>query len=175
MLDLAKNIIAKKVMAKYLEPVEDFIEKEMDKKSGKLDEESIVEIANKLQSASTDGINTVTAILDKLKDAGVDLSDNSSSSASSSIKGIPEHTGDILASYIHAIRADVSVIRQLEGLYLPKFDVTILAQLEQQKAIAENTRITADAASSIRDSVITVVEILRASQTQARPLSVKVN
>lgn len=175
MRDLAKNIIAKKVMAKYLEPVEDFIEKEMDKKSGKLDEESIVEIANKLQSASTDGINTVTAILDKLKDAGVDLSDNSSSSASSSIKGITENTGDILASYINAIRADVSVIRQLEGLYLPKFDVTILAQLEQQKAIAENTRITADAASSIRDSVITVVEILHASQTQARPLSVKVN
>ena len=175
MRGLAKNIIAKKVMAKYLEPVEDFIEKEMDKNSGKLDEESIVEIANKLQSASTDGINTVTAILEKLKDAGVDLSDNSSSSASSSIKGITENTADILASYVNAIRADVSVIRQLEGLYLPKFDVTILAQLEQQKAIAENTRVTAEAASSIRDSVITVVKILHASQTQARPLSVKVN
>ena len=175
MRDLAKNIIAKKVMAKYLEPVEDFIEKEMDRKSGKLDEDSIIEIAKKLQSASTDGINTVTAILEKLKDAGVDLSDNSSSSASSSIKGITENTADILASYVNAIRADVSVIRQLEGLYLPKFDVTILAQLEQQKAIAENTRATAEAASSIRDSVITVVEILHASQTQARPLSVKVN
>lgn len=175
MRDLAKNIIAKKVMAKYLEPVEDFIEKEMDKKSGKLDEESIVEIANKLQSASEDGINTITAILDNMKNTGLDLSDNGSSSASSSIKGITENTGDILASYVNAIRADVSVIRQLEGLYLPKFDVTILAQLEQQKAIAENTRATAEAASSIRDSVITVVEILHASQTQARPLSVKVN
>ena len=42
-----------------------------------------------------------------------------SSSLGGSIKGITEQTGDLLASYINAIRADVSVIRQSMGNIAP--------------------------------------------------------
>jgi hypothetical protein len=51
------------------------------------------------------------------KITGVDLSseDSSSSSASNTIKGITEQTADLLASYVNAIRSDVSVIRELDS------------------------------------------------------------
>lgn len=41
--------------------------------------------------------------------------ESSSSSMSNTIKGITEQTADLLASYVNAIRADVSVIRQLDS------------------------------------------------------------
>jgi hypothetical protein len=51
------------------------------------------------------------------KITGVDLSseDSSSSSASNTIKGITEQTADLISSYLNSIRADVSVIREMEG------------------------------------------------------------
>jgi hypothetical protein len=51
------------------------------------------------------------------KITGIDFAndDDSSSSMSNTIKGITEQTADLLASYVNAIRADVSVIRELDG------------------------------------------------------------
>jgi hypothetical protein len=42
-------------------------------------------------------------------------SDSSSSSMSNTIKGITEQTADLISSYLNSIRADVSVIREMEG------------------------------------------------------------
>lgn len=52
---------------------------------------------------------------------GIDLSSDSSKSTGSSIKGVTESTADILASYLNAVRADVSVDRNMIAQYYPMF------------------------------------------------------
>lgn len=99
---------------------------------------------------------------DMLKDL-YGWSDSGSSSASSSIKGISEQTADLLASYLNAIRADVSVIRQMEGIYLPKFNATIEAQLQQLDSIAQNTSRNAVAAESIQSAVSEMRDLLNST------------
>lgn len=162
MRTLATNIISQKIMEKALQPVEDYIEKEMDVKSGKLDEEDIIGIANMLSTIGDSTIPSIVDLMEKLKDNGWDLSDTGDSSMSGSIKSITENTADLLAAYLNAIRADVSVIRQLDSIYLPKLDITATAQLQQQIQIAQNTLRNAQAAEQIQASVIEVVTILNA-------------
>lgn len=72
-------------------------------------------------------------------------------SASSSIKSITEGTADLLASYINAIRADVSVNRAMIATYYPQFldaisqnNVIANAQLEQMRAVVQNTKRNAE-------------------------------
>lgn len=101
-------------------------------------------------------------------------SDSGSSSMSSSAVGITEQTADYLASYINAIRADVSVIRQLEGVYFAKFDVTTLAQLEQLTMISENTLRNADAAVAIQTAVYEIKDMINKSQSGIKPIYVNV-
>lgn len=162
MRTLATNIISQKIMEKALQPVEDYIEKEMDVKSGKLDEEDIIGIANMLSTIGDSTIPSIVDLMEKLKDNGWDLSDTGDSSMSGSIKSITENTADLLAAYLNAIRADVSVIRQFDSIYLPKLDITATAQLQQQIQIAQNTLRNAQAAEQIQASVIEVVTILNA-------------
>lgn len=50
-------------------------------------------------------------IFNALKAKGLDLSQNGSSSIGNSIKSVTEETANILASYLNAIRLDVSVDR----------------------------------------------------------------
>ena len=100
--------------------------------------------------------------------------DSGSSSMSSSAVGITEQTADYLASYINAIRADVSVIRQLEGVYFEKFDVTTLAQLEQLTMISENTLRNADAAVAIQMAVFEIKDMINKSQSGIKPIYVNV-
>ena len=101
-------------------------------------------------------------------------SDNSSSSSSSSIKGITESTADVLSSYINAIRADVSVLRQMQGVYLPKIDVTTQAQLQQLTMISENTLRNADAAVAIQASVSDMRDMMNRAQNNTKPFYVYV-
>lgn len=100
-------------------------------------------------------------------------SDSNSSSMSSSIKSMSEQTGDLLAAYLNAIRADVSVIRQLSTVYLPKIDITTEAQLQQLNMIAANTLRNADAAERIEVAVTDLRDNFNRAQNQAKPLYVK--
>lgn len=110
---------------------------------------------------------------DMLKDL-YGWSDRNSSSMSSSIQGMTEQTGDLLAAYLNAIRADVSVIRQMDGIYLPKLDITATAQLQQLNMITENTRRNAEAAERINVSVNDVRELLTRVSTGAKEFKVSV-
>ena len=78
-------------------------------------------------------------------------------------KSVGEQTADILASYVSAIRADVSVIGQLQGIYLPKFNATIEAQLQQLDSIAQNTSRNAVAAESIQSAVSEMRDLLNST------------
>ena len=73
-------------------------------------------------------------------------SNGGNSSMSNGIKSITEGTADLIASYINAIRADVSVNRTMIAMYYPQFlgalsqnNTIANAQLEQMKAIVNNT------------------------------------
>lgn len=110
---------------------------------------------------------------DMLSDA-YGWSDDSSSSTSSSIKGMTEQTADLLASYLNAIRADVSVIRQLTIPDLDSIDMTAKAQLQQLNQIASNTALNAEIAGRMETAVSNMNGILESVKNGTRTLSVKV-
>lgn len=117
-----------------------------------------------------------TVLAEAFKIEGYDIvngAKGSSSSTGSSIKSVSETTADLLASYINAIRADVSVDRSMIALYYPQFlnamsqnNTIANAQLEQLRMVVQNTNRNAEAAEMI-------YEILHSSQTGARRLEVK--
>lgn len=81
-------------------------------------------------------------------------SDNSSSSSRNSVKGITEEAGDLIASYLNAIRLDCSVMRAEQAKYYPEMSEIAKSQLTQLNAIARNTLRNADAAERI-ESIFT--------------------
>ena len=81
-------------------------------------------------------------------------SDNSSSSSRNSVKGITEEAGDLIASYLNAIRLDCSVMRAEQAKYYPEMSEIAKSQLSQLNAIARNTLRNADAAERI-ESIFT--------------------
>lgn len=94
----------------------------------------------------------------------------SSSSTSSSIKGLTEETGSLLASYINAIRADVSMSRdmlqQVVEVAFPQMNVLAEQQLKQLNAIVQqaklieaNTRSNAEAAKNIQSALNSVLTL----------------
>lgn len=111
MKDLTKNILSQKIMEIALQPALDELEKALQSK-GRLDETEIPEITDMLIKAGDDAVGNITDLLDALKEQGIDLSENGTLSVSNSIKSITEDTADLLASYIQAIRLDVSVNRE---------------------------------------------------------------
>ena len=160
MKDLTTNILAKKVMERAFDSlgIDDIIAGMMDAKSGKLDETMIPKLAESLGKVGTITVDTITGVLDSLESQGYiekDGSGSSKSGASNTIKGVTEETADLLASYINAIRADVSVNRMTltEILYAVQgqsdMPVIARAQLQQLEQVAQNTQRNADAAEMI--------------------------
>lgn len=96
-----------------------------------------------------------------------------SSSMTSSIQGMTEQTGDLLAAYLNAIGADVSVLRQLDGVYWPKIDITTQAQLQQLNMITENTLRNAEAAERIDVAVTDLRDMLSRAQSNTKPIYVR--
>ena len=106
------------------------------------------------------------------------LLNNGSSSTSSSIKGITEQTADILASYLNAIRADVSVIRQLQGgkatEYMDSMSLMAQSQVQYQSQIAANTLRNAEAAEKIVASNDEILYLFKAVTNDTKMISTKV-
>ena len=109
----------------------------MQENNGKLKTTDIAEIGKELDTALGNSVDNVTGLLDELKKKGWDLSENGSLSVSNSIKGVTEETADLLASYINAIRLDVSVNRaNIEQMVeavkkIPNLTVIAQSQLTQ--------------------------------------------
>ena len=160
--DLGVKMITERFVMKALTPIMDEFLDQYDKDNGVLTEQGLAIIAKMYETgeemsqqanAFMDGINEVA------KQYGADLKDTSSSSSvGSSIKGITENTADLLASYINAIRADVSVDRNMIATYYPQFltvitQVSVLSQTQVtlQQQIAANTLRNANAADKIYD------------------------
>ena len=111
MNSLTKNILSQKILEVALKPTLDNLENKLKANGGKLEAEDVLSITDSLIDAEGNAIDSIVSILDSLKEKGLDLSENGSLSTSNTIKGITEETADLLASYINAIRLDVSVNR----------------------------------------------------------------
>jgi len=72
-------------------------------------------------NAANDFLSGVNGMMKQMGFSNGLLGDDSSKSVSSGIKGIQEQTADLLASYINAIRQDVSVIRMQEDTLYKEF------------------------------------------------------
>lgn len=76
------------------------------------------------------------------------LLNSNSATMSSSIKGITEQTADLLAAYLNAIRADVSVIRQVQSLFYqnawPDYIKQVAGGISYLQSIDGNTRAIRD-------------------------------
>ena len=107
----------------------------------------------------------VTAIRDLLKDKYGWTDEDSSSSVGGSIKGITEQTADLGLSYLNACRADLSVVRNLQGQYFPIYYQALtsgnasLSSLVQRaneiaksnEAIERNTRTTSELLNGLKN------------------------
>ena len=146
--EVTKNIVSQKIMEKALEKPLEWLTGILDEK-GKLDETDMNDFADKLYQVGENVVPQLTGIFDALKEKGLDLRENGSSSLTNSIKDITEETGDLFASYLNAIRLDVSVIREMQGKFLPEMSEISKSQLTQLNLIARNTLRNADAAERI--------------------------
>lgn len=135
--DLTKNILSQKIMEKALEGPLEALTTTI-KQKGRLEPEDVLNVANELYKQTNDAVYNITAILESLKDKGLGLSATGDGSVTNGIKNITEETADILASYVNAIRLDVSVNRaqvkdigELLKMRLPEMGQIQKAQLEQ--------------------------------------------
>ena len=160
--EMIKEVGTKIIAQKYLEPLleknmEEFM-KYFEANDGRMDERGL-EILAKMYDDADQAARVTSVFLDGLETIanrhGESIKDDSGSSASSSIKNITESTADLLASYINAIRADVSVNRATLMQLLTvvqgqsKMPIIARAQLEQLEQIARNTNKNANFAESI--------------------------
>lgn len=108
---------------------------------------------------------------------GNTLMNSDSANMSSSIKGMTEQTADLLASYLNAIRADVSVIRQLYGTkaiaYMDSMSVMARSQVQYQSQIAQNTLRNAEAAETIVQTQNNIIYILNAVVNDTKQFNVR--
>ena len=178
--DLTKNILVKKVIETALKPMEEIIESEMLRTKGQLDENSIAAIAARMAQIGQTLPTAVNALLDAAEQGlpeGYTLkSDDSSSSSSKSLgKAITEQETSLWSSYLNAIRADVAVIRSLEGIYLPQILASVQAS-EEMPVIARSQLLSLDqiAANTLRsaNAAETISEYLRLNLLNANKFHV---
>lgn len=158
--DVATSIIAQRVMEAALQPVLDSLVAEMTGKNGMLDEDTIALFAAQLGEAGNNAVSVITGILDNLKAQGYDLTSGSAAGTlGQGIKEITEDQANLLASYINAMRADLSVVRMLWEQHALGLSAVSQAQLTELSAISANTLRNADAAERIESALNSVITI----------------
>lgn len=150
MKTLTTNILTQKVMEAMLGNTEKLIKKKMTDKSGKLDENDIFDLADIIDKEGASAVENITKVFEVLKARGLDLTQNGSSSVGNGIKSITEETADILASYVNAIRLDVSVdrvnIQKIADAMasMPQMSDIANSQLAELRVISINTQKNAE-------------------------------
>lgn len=158
--EVATSIISQKIMEAALQPVLDTLVAEMTAKNGLLDEGTIMTFATMLGNAGNTAVNTITGVLDALKAQGYDLTSGSAAGTlGQGIKEITEDQANLLASYINAMRADLSVVRMLWEQHALGLSVVSQAQLTELAAISANTLRNAEAAERIEAALGSVITV----------------
>lgn len=161
MRDVAAKMISQDLLAPMFNDLRDYL---FGKDGGvgafsddyQLSPQEAAKMKEYIDRIKTQGIPAAQELYDKIDEAtGGILSDSSaSSSLSAGIQSITENTADILASYVNAVRADVSIQTnvhwpKLLNEALPQINVIAQSQLDCQRRIAEYTQRNAVAAEAI--------------------------
>lgn len=169
---IVKNVISQAIIMPEVEKLMKQIEDTYDLNDPDSINKVIDLIVNWSDTVATKAIENGEKVYKEVdKRTGGRLSANgSSSSMSSSIKGLTEETGSLLASYINAIRADVSMsrdmLKQVVEVAFPQMNVLAEQQLKQLNAIVQqaklieaNTRSNAEAARNIQSALNSVLTL----------------
>lgn len=167
MKNVATSMIQQLVVGRYLEEqLPAFVEKFI-ANNGLFDDELLAELGGVIDGL-TGRIEIAENLLDgwedKLNEKGISLkeTEGKEDSLSKGIQSVTEDTANLLASYLNALRQDVSVkrslIEKLIGEDMPKMSVIAQAQLTQLNIIASNTLRNADTADRIYELVNRVVD-----------------
>ena len=160
----------------WYEKLNEFMEND-----GKLDSNEIDTLKNGSwtyydeESGKSYTINGSKDLLDKekteqqvFKDLGL-YSDQSASSLSGGIKNITEETADLLASYVNAIRADVSIIRSLKEISMKddgRENNDVISEISVSVAkIENNTRKSAENTDWMKDWMTSITMVTSNGKT----------
>lgn len=138
--DLGVKMIAERFMADKLNPIMEQFIRQYEQDKGVLTQDGMRILAglydagdelSRQTSDFLDGINEIA------KERGVDLKESSSASSglSKSIEGVSENTADLLASYLNATRADVSLI----AMNIPVQNAIAQTQVQHLESIVRHT------------------------------------
>lgn len=165
--DVMNSILKKSIMEPAMQQLQKMLfgEDGMSGYFGKdfsLDERELKRVADYLMGVS-EKTDDYYSMLDKLnnymeKKYGISMKEeeeDSGSGLSKGIQNVTENTANLLASYINAIRADVSVkreyVRRLVEELFPAYNVIAQAQLQQLTMIQINTAKNVEFVEEIRD------------------------
>lgn len=185
--DIMKNVLKNVLQTRYIETAMESLREYLFGKNGKggilgdgnmsdSDMAGLVSQLAGLKNTIGESQKVWDYLNEAAKQAGITLTDESANAKknglSQSAKGITEDQADVFGSYLNAIRHDVSVKRNLleniAGTLLPTMSITAQAQLQQLNAIADNTKINADAAVEIKKSATVIQESLSSVITQGK-------
>lgn len=137
---------------------------------GELSDSDISQIASSFEDMK-EKIPQWEELWDRINEATggiLDQTEEASEGLSGGIQGITEDTADLLASYINAMRADVSLergyIEKIANEMFPKMSVIAQAQLTQLEIIARNTEATASNTSRNVDLVSEIRDIINGAR-----------
>jgi hypothetical protein len=90
-----------------------------------------------------------------------EMEGQSTSDMGEGIKGITEDTASLLASYINAMRADLSMLRGMQAKYLPAIGESVPTIMDHLAQIQANTYNTAVSNASLLDETRAILGELR--------------
>ena len=133
--------------------------------TGELNEEAILKVLGEylgeggLMEKQIDNAQKFYELAEKI--TGLDFSDNSRTSTSSSIKGITEQTADILSGHVNSIRADLSVNRAMIAQYFPMYYSAMTQGNASLKNIENHTASIMRSNDAISDKVGSLESIMK--------------
>ena len=165
--DVAQNVLQQKILGAYLEQALDPWLESFASNGGVMNGElfaGLTSVFSGLQSSVDSGLAFMDAWEQIAEQYGYTMKDTDTSSLGASVSSVTEETADILAAYINAMRADLSIQKEAIVAFLGSNmrsidDVYSLqeSQLAQLRMIQDNTQRNADAAEGIADLLDDVV------------------
>ena len=122
---VAKKMAAGLIKSLYIKPILDQYSKEIENISLNSDlgkEEKTLQslsVFDKAVAAIAQQADDINATMNKLSGFWEGMDANASETLANGIKGVTEDTANLLASYLNAMRADLSGVRQLQAQHLP--------------------------------------------------------
>ena len=166
--DLMKSVVSKMASLYILEPMMENLRKYLFGEDGQggafgadyyLDEKELAGMKSyidEIKNEALPAIELLTTSIDEAMDGMLSKTEEAEG-LSAGIKGVTEETASLLASYLNATRADVSILRALHQEYLPEVKTIVSAQLTQLRAISNNTFATSMASRQIVTALMSVI------------------